>query len=160
MRGIGESVVVASMRRQLRGLCMAWGHRAGRLQECPWFLAIRLSRPESWLARENDMYAPDELHILAGSAGLDDDEIATLWQQARKDALDELGSTSHPKYDHETNRRMMRLIEDAATEGIPSDLVPWVMFDIHVGALYVDARRGIKTAGHYIKEHLPGKHAR
>ena len=105
------------------------------------------------------MYAPDELHILAASAGLDDDEIATLWQQARQDALDELGSASHPQYDHETNRLMMRLIEDAATEDIPSDLVPWVMFDIHVGALYVDARRSIKALGSYIKECLPGKRA-
>lgn len=105
------------------------------------------------------MYAPNELHILAASAGLDDDEIAALWQAACQDALDELGSSSHPKYDHETHRRMMRLIEDAATEDIPSDLVPWVMFEIHLGALYVDARRGIKTVGGYIKEHLPGRHA-
>lgn len=104
------------------------------------------------------MYAPNELHILALSAGLDDDEITALWQAARKDALDEFGS-SHPKYDHETHRRMMRLIEDAATGNIPPDLVPWVMFDIHVGALYVGARRSIKTVGGYIKEHLPGKRA-
>ncbi|MDO8698245.1 MAG: hypothetical protein WA173_12200 [Pseudomonas sp.] len=105
------------------------------------------------------MYAPDELHILGASAGLDDDEVTTLWQKARQYALDELGSASHPKYDHETHRLMLRLIEDAATEGIPPDLVPWVMFDFHIGALYVDARRGIKTVGGYIKEHLPGKHS-
>lgn len=105
------------------------------------------------------MYAPDDLHILGASAGLDDDEVARLWKKARQYALDELGSDSHPKYDHETHRLMLRLIEDAATEDIPSDLVPWVMFDFHLGALYVDARRGIKAAGHYIKEHLPGKHS-
>ncbi|MDP3846827.1 MAG: hypothetical protein Q8R10_10460 [Pseudomonas sp.] len=105
------------------------------------------------------MYAPDELHILAASAGLDDDEITALWQQARQDALDELGSSSHPQYDHETNRLMLRSIEDTATEDVPFNLVPWVMFDIHMGALYVGARRGIKTVGCYIKEHLPGKHA-
>lgn len=105
------------------------------------------------------MYAPGELHILAASAGLDDDEITALWQQACKAALDELGSSSHPKYAHETHRLMMRLIEDAAVEDIPSDLVPWLMFDIHLVDLYVDVRHGIKAAGHYIKEHLPGKHA-
>jgi hypothetical protein len=105
------------------------------------------------------MYAPDDLHILAASAGLDDDEIMILWEVARKDALEALGNISHPKYDHETNRRMLWLIEDAAADGVPPNLVPWVMFDFHVGVLVVDAKHGIKTVGNYIKEHMPGKHA-
>lgn len=105
------------------------------------------------------MYAPDELHILAVSAGLDDEEVATLWQQARQEVLTALGSSSHPKYDHDTHQLMLRLIEDAATEDIPSNLVPWVMFELHISDLYVDARHGIKAIGNYIKEHLPGKRA-
>jgi hypothetical protein len=105
------------------------------------------------------MYAPDDLHILAASAGLDDEEVAILWEDARKYALEVLGSTDHPKYDHETNRRMLWLIEDAAAEGVPPDLVPWIMFDFHVGVLMVEAKHGIKTVSNYIKEHIPGKHA-
>jgi hypothetical protein len=105
------------------------------------------------------MYAPDELHILASSAGLDDDEVTLLWREARRDTLAALGSADHPKYDHDTQQRMIRLIEDSATEDIPSDLVPWVMFDIHVGAMVVGARRGVKAVARLVKEYLPGKHA-
>lgn len=105
------------------------------------------------------MYAPKELHIMAVSAGLDDEEVATLWQQAREEVLAALGSSSHPKYDHDTHLYMLRLIEDAATEDIPPNLVPWLMWEIHMGDLYVDARHGIKAVGKYVKEHWPGRHA-
>jgi hypothetical protein len=105
------------------------------------------------------MYAPNDLHILAKASGLSDEDVGDLWREARALALQTCGDNSHPKFERKTHQYMMRLIEDEATADIPTDLVPWVLFDLHLGAAFVDARRGIRVASNYLAHHLPGKHA-
>jgi len=104
------------------------------------------------------MYAPKELHFLAVSAGLDDETVTVLWQDARKAAQEILGATDHRKYDHETHDQMLWLIENKLSQDVPANLLPWVMVDFHVASLIVDAQHAAHAVGSYIKNHLPGKH--
>jgi len=104
------------------------------------------------------MYAPKELHFLATSSGLTDEAVHELWQQARKAALELLGTDEHPKYDHETHSHMLWLIETKLSREIPANLLPWVDFDLHVADLLIEARHAAHTVGNYIKHHLPGNH--
>lgn len=79
------------------------------------------------------MRAPRNLQILAISSGLTDSQVVALWEQAREQA----GNRSHPRYDRQTRKVMIQLIEAKATEGVPFNLVPWVLFDLHLGLLIV-----------------------
>ena len=57
---------------------------------------------------------------------------------------------------------MVRLIEDKATANVPANLVPWVLFDIHMGMAIVEVRNSIKNAGGHVREYfanLRGNHA-
>lgn len=105
------------------------------------------------------MYAPNELHFLAKSSGLTDETVNELWQQARKAALELLGTAEHPKYDHETHSHMLWLIETRLSQETPANLLPWVDFDLHVADLLIEARHAAQTVGSYIKNHLPGSHS-
>jgi hypothetical protein len=104
------------------------------------------------------MRAPRNLHILAISSGLTDTQVVELWAQAREQA----GNRSHPRYDSQTHKVMMQLIEAKATEGVPFNLVPWVLFDLHVGLLIVRARLAIESIGEQVRHfatELRSKHA-
>ena len=92
------------------------------------------------------MSVKSNLHILATSAGLGDDEVAALWTAAQDHAISNTGSESHPKFRDQAEKRMVRLIEDKATENVPPQLIPWVLFDIHMGLAIVSVRNGIKNA--------------
>ncbi len=105
------------------------------------------------------MRAPTNLHILATSSGLTDDAVVALWSEAREQTIAELGSDSHKDYRRLAEKAMVRLIEDQATANVPAQLVPWVMFDIHVGMAIVKARRGIESASHSVREYFAHKHA-
>ena len=100
------------------------------------------------------MRAPTNLHILASSSGLSDEAVVALWDKARAAAITELGSDSHADYKRPAEGFMIRLIEDKATEGVPANLVPWVMFDIHMGMAIVEARNSIKIASSNIRDYF------
>ncbi|SDT87504.1 hypothetical protein SAMN05216296_0131 [Pseudomonas pohangensis] len=108
------------------------------------------------------MRAPTNLHILATSAGLTDEAVVELWNEARAAAISELGDDSHPEYKRKAEGFMVRLIEDKATANVPANLVPWVLFDIHMGMAIVEVRNSIKNAGGHVREYfsnLRGNHA-
>ena len=105
------------------------------------------------------MRAPTNLHILATASGLTDDAVVALWSEAREQTIAELGSDSHADYRRLAEKAMSRLIEDQATANGPAQLVPWVMFDIHVGMAIVKARRGIECASHSVREYFTEKRA-
>lgn len=104
------------------------------------------------------MRAPTNLHILATSSGLSDDAVVALWNEAREQAIAELGSDSHADYRRLAEKAMVRLIEDQATANVPAQLIPWVLFDMHVGMLVVKARLGIENAGNSLREYFLAKH--
>jgi hypothetical protein len=105
------------------------------------------------------MRAPTNLHILATASGLSDEAVIELWNQAREQAIGEIGSDSHPQYRELSEKYMVRLIEDQATAGVPPNLVPAVLFDIHVGMAIVAVRNGIRTAYQHVRESIAGKRA-
>lgn len=105
------------------------------------------------------MRAPSNLHILATSAGLDDEEICQLWSEARQRAGNELGSVDHPRFQRRAQQIMIRLTEDKATDNVPPTLIPWVLFDIHMGMAIVTVRNGLKSANEHVKDYLRSKHA-
>jgi len=100
------------------------------------------------------MRAPTNLHILATSAGLSDDAVVELWNQARAAAISELGEESHPEYKRKAEGFMVRLIEDKATADVPANLVPWVLFDIHMGMAIVEVRNSLKNAGGHVRDYF------
>lgn len=104
------------------------------------------------------MRAPRNLQILAIASGLTDEQVVALWAQAREQA----GNRSHPRYDRQTHKIMVRVIEAKATEGVPFNLVPWVLFDLHLGLAIVRARLAIESLSeqlvHFVAE-WRGKHA-
>lgn len=108
------------------------------------------------------MRAPTNLHILATSSGLSDETVVALWDEARAAAISELGDDSHPEYKRKAEGFMIRLIEEAATADVPANLVPWVLFDIHMGMAIVEARNSIKIASGHVRDYIAsvrGKHA-
>jgi hypothetical protein len=113
-------------------------------------------RPQQTIsgARRNIMRAPTNLHILATSAGLTDEAVVALWNQARATAISELGDDSHPEYKHKAEGLMVRLIEDKATADVPANLVPWVLFDIHMGMAIVEVRNTLKNAGGHVRDYF------
>ncbi len=102
------------------------------------------------------MRAPTNLHILATSSGLSDEAVVALWNDAREAAIAKLGDDTHEDYKRTAESFMIRLIEDKATEGVPANLVPWVMFDIHLGMALVEARNTLKTASSNVREYWAG----
>jgi hypothetical protein len=100
------------------------------------------------------MRAPTNLHILATSSGLTDEAVVELWDQARAAAINELGDDSHPEYRHTAEGFMVRLIEDKATADVPANLVPWVLFDIHMAMAMVKVRNGIINAGSHVRDYF------
>jgi hypothetical protein len=108
------------------------------------------------------MRAPLNLQILAISSGLTEAQVVDLWHQAREQSLISAGSSSHPRYDRQTRRVMARLIENQATAGVPFNLVPWVMFDLHLGLAIVRARIALQSLGEHtlqLVSQLRNKHA-
>ena len=93
------------------------------------------------------MRAPRNLHILAIASGLTDEQVVALWTQAREQA----GNRSHPRYDRQTRKVMVRLIEAKATEDVPFNLVPWVLFDLHLGLLIVRAHIALQGIGEQVR---------
>jgi hypothetical protein len=91
------------------------------------------------------MRAPLNLQILAISSGLTESEVVELWQQAREQSLLGMGNSQHPRYDRQTRNIMARLIENKATADVPFNLVPWVMFDLHLGLAIVRARIALQS---------------
>jgi hypothetical protein len=105
------------------------------------------------------MRAPTNLHILATASGLSDEAVVELWNKAREQAISEVGDDRHPAYREVSEKHMVRLIEAEATDGVPPNLVPAVLFDIHVGMAIVAVRNGIKNAYQHVRESISGKHA-
>ncbi|MBX9913673.1 MAG: hypothetical protein K2Y25_07225 [Pseudomonadaceae bacterium] len=97
------------------------------------------------------MRAPLNLQILAISSGLTESEVVALWQQARAQSLTSTGS-KHPRYDRQTRNIMARLIENKATADVPFNLVPWVMFDLHLGLALVRARIALQSLAAHTRE--------
>lgn len=54
---------------------------------------------------------------------------------------------------------MVRKIEDQATANVPAQLIPWVLFDLHVGLVIVKARLGLQNATASVREYLSEKRA-
>ncbi|MBF7728499.1 hypothetical protein [Pseudomonas sp. N040] len=100
------------------------------------------------------MRAPTNLHILATSSGLTDEAVVALWDEARAAAISELGDDSHPEYKRTAEGFMIRLIEDKATADVPANLVPWVLFDIHMGMALVEVRNSIKSASGQVRSYI------
>lgn len=100
------------------------------------------------------MRAPTNLHILATSAGLTDEAVVALWDEARAAAISALGDDTHPEYKRKAEGFMIRLIEDKATAEVPANLVPWVLFDIHMGMAIVEVRNSLKNAGGHVREYF------
>lgn len=100
------------------------------------------------------MRAPTNLHILATSAGLTDEAVVELWDKARAAALSELGDDAHPEYKRKAEGFMIRLIEDKATAEVPANLVPWVLFDLHMAMAIVEVRNSIKNAGGHVRDYF------
>ena len=105
------------------------------------------------------MRAPTNLHILATSSGLADDAVVALWNAAREQVIAELGSDSHTNYRRLAEKAMVRLIEQQATANVPAQLIPWVLFDMHVGMLIVKARLGVENAGNSLRAYFMSKRA-
>jgi hypothetical protein len=108
------------------------------------------------------MRAPLNLQILAISSGLTEEEVVELWRQAREQSLISAGSNTHPRYDRQTRKIMAHLIEKQATDGVPFNLVPWVMFDLHLGLAIVRARIALQSLGEQTRQlvsQLRSKHA-
>lgn len=100
------------------------------------------------------MRAPTNLHILASASGLSDEAVVALWDEARAAALNEFGDDSHPEFRRKAESFMIRLIEDKATAEVPANLVPWVLFDIHMGMAIVEVRNSIKTASGQVRDYI------
>jgi hypothetical protein len=100
------------------------------------------------------MRAPTNLHILASTSGLSDEAVVALWDEARAAAISELGDDSHPDYRRKAEGFMIRLIEDKATAEVPPNLVPWVLFDIHMGMAIVEVRNSIKNASVQVRDYI------
>lgn len=103
------------------------------------------------------MRAPRNLHILAISSGLTDEQVVEIWAQASEQA----GNRNDPRFDRKAHKVMMQLIEAKATEDVPFNLVPWVLFDLHVGLLIVRTRLTIESVSAQIRHfatELRGKH--
>ena len=100
------------------------------------------------------MRAPTNLYILATSSGLSDEAVVELWDQARAAAISELGDDSHVEYKRKAEGFMVRLIEDKATADVPPNLVPWVLFDIHMGMAIVEVRNSIKSASGQVRDYF------
>jgi hypothetical protein len=108
------------------------------------------------------MRAPLNLQILAISSGLTESEVVELWQQAREQSRTNLDSGQHPRYDRQTRKAMIRLIENRATVDVPFNLVPWVLFDLHLGLAIVRARIALQSLGEQSRQlasQLRSKHA-
>jgi hypothetical protein len=108
------------------------------------------------------MRAPRNLQILAISSGLTESQVVELWRQAREQSLSTAGDRSQPRHDRQTRKVMVRLIEDKATADVPFNLVPWVLFDLHIGMAIVRARIAIQRIGEQalqLADHLRCKHA-
>jgi hypothetical protein len=107
------------------------------------------------------MHAPLNLQILAIASGLTENEVVELWSQAREQSLIGADQSQHPRYDYQTRMRMTRLIESKATVDVPFNLVPWVLFNLHLGLLIVRASISLQRAGE-LARHLVsqggGKH--
>lgn len=97
------------------------------------------------------MRAPTNLHILATASGLSDEAVVALWDQARATAISELGDDSHTEYKRKAEGFMIRLIEDKATADVPANLVPWVLFDLHMGMALVEVRNSVKSASGQVR---------
>lgn len=100
------------------------------------------------------MRAPTNLHILATTSGLSDEAVVALWDEARAAAVSELGSDDHAEFRRTAEGFMIRLIEEKATDGVPANLVPWVLFDIHMGMALVEVRNGIKNASGQVRDYF------
>ena len=108
------------------------------------------------------MSVQNNLHILATSADLSDEEVAALWVEAQEQAIEATGSVCHPEFRELAEKHMVRLIEGKATANVPAQMIPWVLFDLHVGLLIVSAGNGIKNAFANAREYFVGqrgKHA-
>ena len=105
------------------------------------------------------MRAPTNLHILATASGLTDDAVVALWDEAREHATKLLGSDSHKNFRRVAEKTMVRKIEDQATANVPAQLIPWVLFDLHVGLVIVKARLGLQNATASVREYLSEKRA-
>ncbi len=100
------------------------------------------------------MRAPTNLQILASSSGLTDDAVVALWSEACEQATAALGSDSHKDYRRVAEKAMVRKIEDQATANVPAQLIPWVLFDLHVGLLIVRTRLNLQSTSSSVREYF------
>jgi len=108
------------------------------------------------------MSVQNNLHILATSADLSDDEVAALWIEAQEQAVNSTGSVCLPEFRELAEKNMVRLIEGKATANVPAQMIPWVLFDLHVGLLIVSTGNAIKNAFANARDYFVGsrsKHA-
>lgn len=102
------------------------------------------------------MSVQNNLHILATSADLSDDEVAALWIEAQEQAVNSTGSVCLPEFRELAEKNMVRLIEGKATANVPAQMIPWVLFDLHVGLLIVSTGNAIKNAFANARDYFVG----